>query len=89
MFPKRDKNDDSSKDFGQSAQKLVSNLTDNKKSISERFNQITSFVKEKDVAAKIGVKLAPEFQALTNAEICFICKILGTADWCYVERSKK
>jgi len=70
-----------------SAQNLVSQLSDSKKSLSQRFTQLKSFVKDKDVVGKIGINVDSQpgdnFVPLTNAEICFICKILGTADWCY------
>merc|ERR1712127_14527 len=70
-----------------SAQNLVSQLSDSKKSLSQGFTQLKSFVKDKDVVGKIGINVDSQpgdnFVPLTNAEICFICKILGTADWCY------
>lgn len=63
-----------------SSKSIMSDLTDNKTTFTQKFTQLKSFVKEKDVIKPI-LNLN-EFIPLNNAEICFICKIIGTADWC-------
>lgn len=63
-----------------SGQKLKSVITDNKTSFTQKFTQLKSFVENKEVIKPI-INLN-EFKPMNNAEICFTCKIIGTADWC-------